>query len=60
VLCDGAQIELGVFLDHIFLGLLESTHTTQEQKKDILELFLHILATPSVRHLTPSHLTCSL
>jgi Sec7-like guanine-nucleotide exchange factor len=41
------MVELGGFLDFVYLGLLESPHPTHEQKKDILELFVHILSTSS-------------
>ena len=43
------QIELGVILDNLFIGLLESAHSTPDQKKDILDVFFYIFGPAPVR-----------
>lgn len=44
---DHLMIELGVMMDHVFIGLLQSTHCTTEQKRDIVDTFIKILHDPA-------------
>lgn len=44
---DDLMVELGVFLDYVFVGLLESPSCTTQQKADILDALLRIFSDPA-------------